>query len=277
MTAEELKKQICKMLENCGNADQESGWIVSRATAVPVMEILFSRRPLEESEIARALAMAERRRNGEPLQYILGDEYFGEILLKVGKGCLIPRPETWGIVEFLTPRIPPEGTCCELGVGSGAVSIAIARERSDVSVFGSELSDDALYWAKRNLAAYDLPNVEFRRGSLFEPFPGMKFDTVAANLPYIPFREKENLQREVRDFEPEIALFAENDGMALIQEALLGLRDHLAPGGCAIFEMGEEQTVPLAAYAGRLPFLKNPEIRKDCFGVVRFLTVEFQG
>ncbi len=277
MTAEELKKQICKMLENCGNADQESGWIVSRATAVPVMEILFSRRPLEESEIARALAMAERRRNGEPLQYILGDEYFGEILLKVGKGCLIPRPETWEIVEFLTSRIPPEGTCCELGVGSGAVSIAIARGRSDVSVFGSELSDDALYWAKRNLAAYDLPNVEFRRGSLFEPFPGMKFDTVAANLPYIPFREKENLQREVRDFEPEIALFAENDGMALIQEALLGLRDHLAPGGCAIFEMGEEQTVPLAAYAGRLPFLKNPEIRKDCFGVDRFLTVEFQG
>ena len=196
MTAEELKQQIFKMLENCGNAEQESGWIVSRATAIPVMEILFSRRPLEESETARAQAMAERRRNGEPLQYILGDEYFGDLLLKVGRGCLIPRPETWGMVEFLTPRIPAGGSCCELGVGSGAVSIAIGRARSDVSVFGSELSADALYWAKRNLAAYDLPNVEFRQGSLFEPFPGMKFDAVAANLPYIPFREKENLQRE---------------------------------------------------------------------------------
>lgn len=277
MTAEELKKQICKMLENCGNADQESGWIVSRATAVPVMEILFSRRPLEESEIARALAMAERRQNGEPLQYILGDEYFGDLLLKVGRGCLIPRPETWGIVEFLTDRIPEGGTCCELGVGSGAVAIAIARERSDVSVFGSELSADALYWAKRNLAAYDLPNVEFRPGSLFEPFPGMKFNAVAANLPYIPFREKQNLQKEVRDFEPEIALFAEDEGMALIKSALRDLRDHLLPEGIAVFEMGEEQTAPLAAYAETLPFLKNPEIRKDCFGVNRFLTVYFQG
>ncbi len=277
MTANELKQQIFKMLEQCDNAEQESGWIVSRATAIPAMELLFNCRPLEESEIARAKAMAERRRNGEPLQYILGDEYFGDLLLKVGRGCLIPRPETWGIVEFLEPRLPHGGSCCELGVGSGAISIAIARARTDVSVFGSELSADALYWAKRNLAAYDLPNVEFRQGSLFEPFPGMKFDAVAANLPYIPFQEKKNLQKEVRDFEPEIALFAEDNGMDLIKKALLGLRDHLTPDGIAIFEMGEEQTAPLAEYAKTLPFLKHPEIRKDCFGANRFLEVAFQG
>lgn len=275
MTANELKKRIIKKLAGCDNAEQESGWIVSRATAIPVMEFSFNSRFLEENEIASAETMAERRRNGEPLQYILGDEYFGDILLKVGKGCLIPRPETWGIVETLLPLIPPNGSCCELGVGSGAVSIAIAHARSDVSVYGSEISDDALYWAKRNLAAYGLSNAEFRKGSLFEPFPGMRFDAVAANLPYIPFRAKETLQKEVREFEPEIALFADDGGMALIKKALHGLRDHLNPDGSAVFEMGEEQTAVLAAYAKGLPFLKECEILKDCFVVDRFLKVVF--
>ena len=65
--------------------------------------------------------------------------------------------------------------------------------------------------------------------------------------------------------------------MALIKSALRDLRDHLLPEGIAVFEMGEEQTAPLAAYAETLPFLKNPEIRKDCFGVNRFLIVYFQG
>ena len=273
MTAEELRKEIRNTIIACGNAEQESGWIVSRATAIPVSEFFFDRRALEDGEIARARAMAERRRNGEPLQYILGDEYFGDLLLKVGKGCLIPRPETWGIVELLVPRIPRGGSCCELGAGSGAVSLAIAHARPDVSVFGSELSKEALYWANRNLAAYELPNVEFRLGSLFDPFPGMRFDAVAANLPYIPFSEKENLQREVRDFEPAVALFAEDGGTALIREALNGLQDHLAPGGTAVFEMGEEQIAPLAAYAETLPFPVRIRIHRDCFGIQRFLEV----
>ena len=271
MTAEELKKQICKMLENCGNADQESGWIVSRATAIPVMEILFSRRPLEEGEIARAQAMAQRRQNGEPLQYILGDEYFGDLLLKVGPGCLIPRPETWGIVEKLLPLLPRGGKFCELGVGSGAVSLAIAHARPDVQVMGSELSPEALRWARRNLAAYGFANVEFRPGSLFEPFAGMQFDAVTGNLPYIPRAEKENLQREVREHEPEIALFAEGDGSGVIRRAIRGLKEHLKENGTAMFEAGSEQLPFLASFAEELGEFSEKEILPDCFGRPRFL------
>ena len=199
MNAEELKQELIRRFTGIDNAEQEAGWIVSRATALPVMEFFFRKQPLEENEIRQAQAMADRRIAGEPLQYILGDEYFGELLLKVGPGCLIPRPETWGIVETLLPQIPRNGTFCELGVGSGAISLSIAYARDDVKVFGSELSPDALRWAERNLAAYGFPNVEFRPGSLFEPFAGMLFDTVAANLPYIPHREKPNLPSGIGD------------------------------------------------------------------------------
>lgn len=274
MNAEELKQEVAQRLSGIDNAEQEAGWIVSRATAIPVMEFFFRKRPLEETELRQAFAMTDRRLAGEPLQYILGDEYFGDLLLKVGPGCLIPRPETWGIVETLLPQIPQNGTFCELGVGSGAISLSVAHARSDVKVCGSELSPDALRWAERNLAAYGFSNVDFRSGSLFEPFAEMRFNAVAANLPYIPYREKPNLQREVRDFEPAVALFAEEEGIALIRQALRALEHHLEPAGIAMFEMGAEQTRPLAEFAAALPFLSEAMILKDCFGLPRFLFVK---
>lgn len=141
-------------------------------------------------------------------------------------------------------------------------------------MYGSELSPDALRWAQRNLAAYEFKNVEFRSGSLFEPFPGMRFDAVAANLPYIPREEKPNLQREVRDFEPDVALFADDGGTALIRRAIRQLDAHLVPGGVAMFEMGAEQTRPLLNFAASLPFLAESMILKDCFGIPRFLFVK---
>ena len=242
MKAEELRREIAETLAGIENGAQESGWLVERATAIPVSEILFQKTDLEENEIRKAREFAERRRKGEPLQYILGDEYFGDLLLKVGPGCLIPRPETWGFVEKLLPLLPHGGTFCELGVGSGAVSLAIAHARSDVRVMGSELSPEALRWARRNLAAYGFANVEFRPGSLFEPFAGMQFDAVAGNLPYIPRAEKENLQREVREHEPEIALFAEGDGSGVIRRAIRGLKEHLKENGTAMFEAGSERS-----------------------------------
>ena len=201
MNAEELRLEVLRRLHGVDNAEQESGWIVSRAAAIPVMEFFFQKRPLDDSEIQSAYAMTDRRLNGEPLQYILGDEYFGELLLKVGPGCLIPRPETFGIVETLLPQIPRNGTFCEL-------------------------------------------------------------------------EEKPNLQREVRDFEPDVALFADDGGTALIRRAIRQLDAHLVPGGVAMFEMGAEQTRPLLKFAASLPFLAESMILKDCFGIPRFLFVK---
>ena len=272
MTASELRKKIETMLRPCGNPEQESAWIVERAAVIPAQEIPIEPRRLSASEIEEAERMASRRLQGEPLQYILGDEYFGDILLKVGPGCLIPRPETWGIVEFACRALPENGLFCELGTGSGAVSIAVARERTGCRIFASEISPEALYWARRNLNAYELPNMELRQGSLFDPFPGMKFDLIAANLPYIPYEEREDLQREVRDHEPGIALFAEDSGTAVMKEAVRNLKDHWSDGGSAIFEMAPEQ-IPLMTEFALSHDIPQTEVIKDCFGVPRFLVL----
>lgn len=270
MTVSELRTHIQRQLAACGNSEQESAWIVSRATAVPVPEFPFETRALSYDEIVSAKRMSARRLNGEPLQYILGDEYFGELLLKVGPGCLIPRPETWGIVEVSASVLPRNGMFCELGVGSGAISLAVAQKRPDAHIFGSDVSLDALYWANRNLNAYEFSNVEFRNGSLFDPFPGMLFDVIAANLPYIPYEARENLQKEVRDFEPEIALFAADAGTALMKEAIRELRNRWTASGAAFFEMSPEQLPVLADYASScsIPVIR---ILPDCFGRARFL------
>ena len=272
MTASELRKKIESILRPCGNSEQESAWIIERAAVIPSQEIPFVSRHLSDEEIEEAEKMVSRRLKGEPLQYILGDEYFGDILLKVGPGCLIPRPETWGIVEFACRTLPKNGLFCELGTGSGAISIAVARERTDCRIFASEISPEALYWARRNLNAYELPNMELRQGSLFDPFPDMKFDLIAANLPYIPYEERENLQREVRDYEPETALFADDSGTAVMKAAIRTLKDHWSDGGSAIFEMAPEQ-IPLMTEFAASHNIPRTETVKDCFGIQRFLVL----
>lgn len=273
MTAAELRRKIENILKPCGNSEQESAWIIERAAVIPAPEIPIVTRPLSESEIRTAEEMAARRLNGEPLQYILGDEYFGDLLLKVGPGCLIPRPETWRLVEAASEALPPNGLFCELGTGSGAVSIGVARKRPDCHIYASEISEEALYWGKRNLNAYELPNAEFRPGSLFAPFPGMRFDVIAANLPYIPYGERPNLQREVRDHEPEIALFAEDSGTAVMKEALRMMKGYWAPGGTAFFEMSPEQLPVMREFAGSLA-ISETKILRDCFDVSRFLVLK---
>ena len=106
---------------------------------------------------------------------------------------------------------------------------------------------------------------------LFRELRAMRFDAVAGNLPYIPRAEKENLQREVREHEPEIALFAEGDGSGVIRGAIAGLKEHLKENGTAMFEAGSEQLPFLASFAEELGEFSEKEILPDCFGRARFL------
>ena len=215
----------------------------------------------------------QRRIQGEPLQYILGNEYFGEYEFFDGPGVLIPRPETWFMVEFATAMLPNRGVFCELGTGSGAVALSVGALRRDVRIYASEISEDAFEWALKNREKLEQPGADFRLGSFFEPFsPDLKFDCVAANLPYIPESERPALQREVRDFEPDRALFAGDSGMADIKTALCLLPERLLPGGCAIFEGGSEQMIPLMEFAS--PMFRRVSIADDLYGKPRFLIIQ---
>lgn len=277
MTPAEFRKYIQEKLETAGmeNPAQESLWFCAAAANMPPAEFSVSSEKISPETAVLAESYAARRIQGEPLQYILGNEYFGEYEFLVGPGVLIPRPETWFMVEFSVALLPNGGTFCELGTGSGAVSLSVASMRRDTRVFASELSPEAFVWAEKNRKKFDLPNVDFRLGSFFEPFPEeMKFHCVAANLPYIPESERSGLQKEVRDFEPDRALFAGDSGMADIKTALTLLPERLHPGGCAVFEGGSEQMVPLMEFAS--PLFPRVSIADDLYGKPRFLIIQTQ-
>ena len=271
----EFRNRLRLDLESAGveNSGQESLWFCAAAAKMPPAEFSVSEQNLTPGMISLAESYVQRRIQGEPLQYILGNEYFGELEFLVGPGVLIPRPETYFMVEFATALLPNSGLFCELGTGSGAVALSVAHLRPDVSVYASELSPEAFQWALKNKEHLKLPGADLRLGSFFEPFsPDLKFHCSAANLPYIPFAEKKGLQKEVRDFEPASALFAGDDGMADIKSAIQLLPERLLPGGCAVFEGGSEQMEPLKEFASGM--FRKVTIANDLYGKPRFLIIQ---
>ncbi|MBR2439689.1 MAG: peptide chain release factor N(5)-glutamine methyltransferase [Lentisphaeria bacterium] len=270
-----FRNKLRQELETAGveNSGQESLWFCAAAAGLSPAEFSVSEREMQQNEITMAESYVQRRCKGEPLQYILGNEYFGDLEFLVGPGVLIPRPETYFMVEFAVGLLPNGGRFCELGTGSGAVALSVASLRPDVSVYASEISPDAIQWALKNREKLELPQADIRLGSFFEPFPAdMKFHCVAANLPYIPEWELPNLQREVRDFEPGRALFAGDSGMADIKNALILLQERLLPGGNAVFEGGSEQMEPLRDFAKA--YFPRVAIADDLFQKPRFLIIQ---
>ena len=275
MTFLELKKALADRFSQAGfeAADLEAHYIVCEASGIPDREFpLYAHEPLTAEVQVQAESFAARRLKNEPWQYIFGHAPFRDLELAVGPGCLIPRPETEYSVDLMLDGLPRGASVCELGAGSGAISLALASERPDITVVGIELSPDALKWAELNLRKTALPNATFLHGDLFAPVAGRRFDLIAANLPYIPEHDRENLPPNVRDFEPTEALFGGVDGLDVIARALEQSPSFLNPGGRIFFELdpcNADRAFELAS-----KYLSEPSLLHDQYGAVRFLTAK---
>jgi len=273
MTLLELKKDFTDRFAKAGfeAPDLEAHYIVCEAAGIPDREFaLHAHSPLAPGVREQAESFLSRRLANEPWQYIFGHAPFRNLELEVGPGCLIPRPETEYSIDLMLSGLPLGASVCELGVGSGAISLALASERPDLTVVGTELSPAALKWAERNLRTLGLTNATFLQGDLFEPVAGRKFDLVAANLPYIPESDRGNLPPNVRDYEPHEALFAGKDGLDIIARALKDAPEFLNPGGHVFFELDPCNAQAALELAARS--LHAPELLNDQYGAVRFLT-----
>ncbi len=194
-------------------------------------------------EVQRAFEkQVERRAQGEPLQYVMGSAAFHCVELAVGPGVLIPRPETEQLVEIALKHCPENAEVLDLCTGSGAIALAMAKQRPATRFTGVDISEEALNYARKNRAELGLDNVEFLQGDLFAPLPsGVRYALITANPPYVSEADYEGLEAVVHDYEPRLSLVAEEDGLAVIRRIAEGAGDFLLPGGCLISEIGDEQ------------------------------------
>ena len=226
----------------------DSEAIVSEVLRIPKLELyLHKDKALTKSEITEIDLMLFNRAEHEPLQYIFGKTYFRNLTLEVGKGVLIPRPETELLVDHALSIIKdiPIPEICDLGSGSGAIALAIASESPNAAIKGIDISRDALRYAEKNKLKNKIGNVDFLYGDLLSPFeksdPPRQFHLITANLPYVSKSLFDQLPKEVHDFEPELALLSGDDGLDLIRKTANNAKSHLYSGGHIIFEFSPEQ------------------------------------
>jgi len=203
---------------------------------------------MEKEKEERWEAFVRRRASGEPLQYILGRQEFWSIDLKVDPRVLIPRPETEHLVEealailtkISSQKIP---SVLELGTGSGAIAIALTKELPGLYMTATDLSIEALEVARENAKRAGVSHpIGFVRGDLLSPFrQGEVFDLILSNPPYLSEAEIESLSREIREYEPMMALLGGRDGLEFYKRVIPQIPSYLKKGGWLLLEVGHTQ------------------------------------
>jgi release factor glutamine methyltransferase len=226
-------------------------------------------RPLAEAEVDRIRELVRRRARREPIAYVLGHREFWSLDLLVRPGVLVPRPDTETLVEAALELVP-EGErffVADVGTGSGAVALAIAKERPETRVFATDIADEALRVAKENATRLGLAErVAFLKGPLLEPIPSDRtVDLVVSNPPYVPSADIAGLMADVRDYEPRLALDGGPDGLDVIR-TLIAAATRARKGIAMEVGQGQADTVSEMVRQGGFPEVRT---RKDLAGIDR--------
>ncbi len=227
-----------------------------------------------------------RRAGGEPLQYITGVQNFMGFDFRVTPDVLIPRQDTERLIEVVTKwleQYPGKDTLkiADLGTGSGAIGITLARLNPRAHVYAVDISDKAIEMAQKNAESLGVTSqMTFLRGDLFGPLEALELkgqlDIVASNPPYIAFSEKETLATEVREHEPHLALFSPEEGMAFYRRIIPGAGPYLKKGGLLALEIGSTQAGKVRSLLETAGYSKIA-VHQDYAGLDRVLTAEFEG
>lgn len=214
----------------------------------------------------------ERLMAGEPLQYVLGNAPFMDLMLRVDPRVLIPRPETEELAGYLIDRYryAPPRTAADIGTGSGCLALALARAWPQTRIWACDVSPDALAVARENAGALGLADrVTFRQTDLLNGFAPASLDLVASNPPYIPTVQWAALPVWIREHEPRLALDGGDDGLRTIEPLIEQARAVLVPGGRLILEMSDDQAGRVSRLMGARGFAEVRVLR-DAQGRDRF-------
>jgi release factor glutamine methyltransferase len=208
--------------------------------------ITQSERALDAGEAQRFAALVQRRLDGEPIAYIVGQREFFGLPFEVGGAVLIPRPDTELLVELTLERLPPSGRVLDMGTGSGAIAVALAHTRRDADVTALDVSPEALAVARRNAAANGA-RVAFLQSDWYAALDGLPpFDVIASNPPYIASGDRHLSEGDLR-FEPVDALTDHADGLSALRIIVAGAVARLKPGGWLLMEHGYDQSAAVRA------------------------------
>jgi release factor glutamine methyltransferase len=232
----------------------------------------------DEGQAVAYVELVARRAKRVPLQHLTGSVGFRYISLEVGPGVFVPRPETESVVQWAVDAIAREGwtnpLLADLCTGSGTIAFALANEVPGATVHAVERDADALAWTRRNAAnrvAAGDPEVQLHLGSVEESLLDLdaQFDLIASNPPYVATHEAHLPDPEVVDHDPEIALFAGEDGLDVIRLVEQAARRLLKPGGLVVVEHSDRQgeSAP-AVFEGWL----EVQDHQDLTGRDRFVT-----
>lgn len=230
---------------------------------------------IEADTAATIRGAADRLRQGMPIQYAVGKAAFRHLTLQVDRRVLIPRPETELLVDLvLAAQRGGSGIVVDVGTGSGAIALALAAEGGFSRVIAVDVSADALAVARRNLAAIPEDRrgrVEFREGDLLAPLAGERVEVVVSNPPYISPAEARELPALVHDWEPHLALFADDDGMAAIRALVPQAAEVLVPGGLLALEVDARRADLASAAVAADARFTDVEQRPDLTGRPRMV------
>jgi len=240
-------------------------------------------------------ALIQRRAGGEPTQHLTGKQEFWGLEFEVTPDVLIPRPETEHLIEVAldrlalrelragrSPRLTGSGlTLVDVGTGSGCIAIALAKELPEATVYATDISAVALDVARRNAARLGYSDrIHFRESNLLEEFSaaGMRraplsFDLIVCNPPYVGRRTAEKLAREVREHEPEVALYGGEEGYEFYAELVAQSHEFLMPGGLLVLELGYD-SLPAVQPLFDPSRWTNVSVTNDLAGIPRVLAAE---
>ena len=275
MTIQEFLEEIIRVFQKVGieNAAGEAKMLACHVLSCDETYLFFHQsEEIDDKVLLASAALINERTSGRPIQYVIGKTNFYGIDLVVDERVLIPRPETEGLVEAVlkdvkerfgsetigSPRV------LDLCTGSGCIAAAVAANLPDAKIMATDISPKAFMVARHNLSSYE--NVRVVRGDLFEAVAGEKFDYILSNPPYIPTKVIAGLQKEVKDFEPSLALDGGESGLDIIERILEEAADYLAENGKIFMEIGDDQALRIREFAQKTGNFKDFLVLKDLQG-----------
>ena len=226
---------------NIENAKQEIFWFIKDQLSIPAEKQISENILLNKSQVDIIKNFISRRISGEPYQYIINRGSFYGYDFFINNNTLIPRPETELIID-MAKKNGPYNSCLDVGTGSGNIAITLVNEKLVKRVDAIDISENALKVARKNCENYKLNNIYFYKMDFFNFISNAKYDLVVSNPPYISLEDYATLDKQIKLYEPKIALTDGEQGLNFYKFFAKKLKEILKPKGQLIIEIGLEDT-----------------------------------